>query len=232
MPQMPRATRVGPRDGDENALLATVREGVPPGRARSRTSYGGRVGRTDARRSAVGVAGRRRRAQRARGRPGRAGPAASASGDAAALPPPASQLASRRPARPGRPAAPAAPARVSGARLNVECANSAHERFAPGTARAEHAEPTPHGPAASASVSQLQALSRAEASQRIVAGHVLSTRPDARAAGLSVTDWQQEPSPAEPAAAPVTAPGPAAPAPAPAWEAEASADRRSRWGPR
>src|SRR5262245_9385649 len=40
MPQMPGATRVGPRDGDEGPLLSTIREGVPPGRAGLRTSYG------------------------------------------------------------------------------------------------------------------------------------------------------------------------------------------------
>ena len=41
MPEMPRAARVGPGDGDENALWGTVREGDPPGGARTATSYGG-----------------------------------------------------------------------------------------------------------------------------------------------------------------------------------------------
>ena len=41
MAEMPRAARVGPGDGDENALWGTVREGDPPGRARTATSYGG-----------------------------------------------------------------------------------------------------------------------------------------------------------------------------------------------
>ena len=44
MAQMPRATRVGPRDGDENALWWAVREVGPPYGARSWTSYGGATG--------------------------------------------------------------------------------------------------------------------------------------------------------------------------------------------
>ena len=191
MPQMPRATRVGPRDGDENALLSTVREGVPPGRARSRTSYGGAVGRTDAGRPAAGDADRRRRAPRVRSRPRRAGSAASASSDPAALPRPASRVASRRRSGPGQQDVSAAPAQVSGAPRKVERASSAHERLALGTASAEHAEPALSGTAASASGSQAHALSRAAASPRIVAdtrfrrGRMPAPRGGARRTGLT-----------------------------------------------
>src|SRR4029450_1708665 len=77
MPQMPRATRVGPRDGDENALLSTVREGGPPGRARSRTSSGGAVARIDAGPRTFDDAHRPGRGRRERGRVRRAGSAGS-----------------------------------------------------------------------------------------------------------------------------------------------------------
>ena len=145
MPQMPRATRVGPRDGDENALLSTVREVVPPGRARSRTSYGGAIGRTDPGRSVAGDADQRSPARRVRRRPRRAGSAASASSDPAATPRPVSRVAPRRRVRPQL----EPPPLVSAAPRKVEGAGSAHERLARGTARAEHAEPAPGGTAAS-----------------------------------------------------------------------------------
>jgi hypothetical protein len=237
---MPRATRVGPRYCDENALLSTVREVVPPGGARSRTSYGGAVGRPDPRRPAAGAADQRPRAPRGRGRPRRAGPAASASSEPAALRRPASGAASRRRARPrqrGAPAAPAAPAgaptpaRVPGPARKVERASSAHERLAPGTGRAEHAGPAPGGTAASPRGSQAHALSRAAAPRRMVAGHVLSPRPHAGAVARRVTDRQRASPRSEPEAAPVASAGPAAPFPAPAWEAETSADRHTRWDP-
>jgi hypothetical protein len=72
MAQMPRATRVGPRDGEEDALWLAVREVVPPGGARLRTSYGEALGTTGARSGpARALAGRRRRArgERLRDRP-------------------------------------------------------------------------------------------------------------------------------------------------------------------
>ena len=68
MAQMPRATRVGPRDGDEDALWLAVREVGPPCGARSRTSYGGAAGPTVAEWGPWRVADRRVRPPGARGR--------------------------------------------------------------------------------------------------------------------------------------------------------------------
>src|SRR5678815_2432510 len=71
MAQMPRAARVGPRDGDENALWLAVREVVPPGRAGLRTSYGAATWPTGAGSGpgrAFGTPRHRARGERHRGR--------------------------------------------------------------------------------------------------------------------------------------------------------------------
>ena len=68
MPEMPRAARVGPGDGDENALWGAVREGDPPERARTATSYGGAEARPDAAEPDARACLWRARRQAARGR--------------------------------------------------------------------------------------------------------------------------------------------------------------------
>ena len=192
MPQMPWATRVGPRDGDENALLSTVREGVPPGRARSRTSYGGALARTDAGRPAAGDADRRRRAPRVRSRPRPSGiRSIRLERPGRASHAPASHVASRRPGACARRAAdaPAAPA------LRVRCTAGRSSERAPRTtarartgARGACAEPALSGTAASASGSQAHALSRDRGVAADRCGHTCcSPRPHAGAVGRSAT---------------------------------------------
>jgi hypothetical protein len=65
---MPWTGRVGPRDGDEDALWLAVREVVPPGQARFGTSYGAATGRSAAERAPGRVLDRRVRRRGARGR--------------------------------------------------------------------------------------------------------------------------------------------------------------------
>ena len=230
MPQMPWATRVGPRDGDENALLSTVREGVPPGRARSRTSYGGAPARIGARHGAGDVAGRRRRAPRARGRPRREGPGAAASNASAAPARREPRASSRREdgAGPLRRGAPAVRALASGSR---ESERERHEHdHGLELADVEHSVLAHQGyeessPCLPASGPQLAASPRIDPPL----GPVPAPRTDGARGVMEPRAARLRAEP-QPAPAAVAAPGVAAPAPA--GEAEASRDRRSRSGPR